>query len=35
MFIHAAKSPDYGQYLDLAAFHKDDFDAFCIFICSG
>ena len=34
IYIYAAKRPDYGQYLDLAAFHKDDFDAFCIIICS-
>ena len=34
IYLYAAKSPVYGQYLDLAAFHKDDFDAFCIIICS-
>ena len=33
LLIHVAKGPDYGQYLDnLAAFHKDDFDIFCIYI---
>ena len=36
LLIHAAKGPDYGQYLDnRAAFHKDEFDTYYIFIGSA